>query len=56
MDKGFNDACVLAEVSLLLEKVRIASGRHAVAMAVGVVDRERPGKKLKQVLVVVTAG
>ncbi|XP_030942391.1 malate dehydrogenase, cytoplasmic-like [Quercus lobata] len=56
VDKGFSDACVLAEVSLLPEKVRIASGRHAMAMAVGIVDQERPGKKLKQVLVVVTAG
>lgn len=55
MDEGFSDARVLAEVSLLPEKVRIASGRRAVAMAAGVVDRERPGQKLKQVLVVVTA-
>ncbi|KAL4644291.1 hypothetical protein ACB092_02G154300 [Castanea dentata] len=56
VDEGFSDARVLAEVSLLPEKVRIASGRRAVAMAAGVVDRERPGQKLKQVLVVVTAG
>uniref|UniRef100_A0A2N9GQ62 FG-GAP repeat-containing protein n=1 Tax=Fagus sylvatica TaxID=28930 RepID=A0A2N9GQ62_FAGSY len=56
VDEGFSDARVLAEVSLLPEKIRISSGRRAVAMAAGVVDRDKPGQKPKQVLVVVTSG
>jgi hypothetical protein len=39
IDEAFTEARVLAEVSLLPEKVRITSGRRAVAMASGVVDR-----------------
>ncbi|XP_072984173.1 uncharacterized protein [Typha latifolia] len=57
VDEGFSEARVLAEVSLLPDKVRIASGRRPVAMAVGVVDRSyRHGDIKKQVLVVVTSG
>jgi hypothetical protein len=56
VDEGFSDARVLAEVSLLPDKIRISSGRRAVAMAVGIVDRDKPGQTQKQVLVVVTSG
>lgn len=56
MDEGFSDARVLAEVSLLPDKIRISSGRRAVAMAAGVVDRDKPGQNPKLVLVVVTSG
>lgn len=57
MDEGFSEARVLTEVSLLPDKIRIASGRQAVAMATGVIDRTyRQGQPLKQVLVVVTSG
>lgn len=57
MNEGFSEAQVLVEVSLLPDKIRIASGRRPVAMATGVVDRTyRPGQPQKQVLVVVTSG
>ncbi|KAI7756807.1 hypothetical protein M8C21_014478 [Ambrosia artemisiifolia] len=57
VDEGFSEARVLAEVSLLPDKIRVASGRRAVAMASGVVDRAfKPGQVQKQVLVVVTSG
>ncbi|KAH9662943.1 FG-GAP repeat-containing protein [Citrus sinensis] len=57
VDEGFSEARVLTEVSLLPDKIRIASGRRAVAMATGVIDRTyRQGQPLKQVLVVVTSG
>lgn len=57
VDEGFSEARVLAEVSLLPDKIRIASGRRAVAMATGVVDRSyKQGQVQKQVLVVVTSG
>lgn len=57
MDEGFSEARVLAEVSLLPDKIRISSGRRAVAMATGVVDRiYKHGEAHKQVLVVVTSG
>lgn len=57
VDEGFSEARVLAEVTLLPDKVRIASGRRPVAMATGVVDRTyKPGQPQKQVLVVVTSG
>lgn len=57
MDEGFSEARVLAEVSLLPDKIRVASGRRAVAMATGVVDRiYKSGQAQKQVLVVVTSG
>ncbi|XP_021718102.1 uncharacterized protein LOC110685869 [Chenopodium quinoa] len=56
-DEGFSEARVLAEVTLLPDKVRVASGRRAVAMATGVIDRNyRKGQPRKQVLVVVTSG
>ncbi|KAL8168019.1 hypothetical protein V2J09_009518 [Rumex salicifolius] len=56
-DEGFAEARVLAEVSLLPDKVRVMSGRRAVAMATGVIDRSyKQGQPLKQVLVVVTSG
>lgn len=56
VDEGFSEARVLAEVSLLPDKVRIASGRRAVAMATGVIDRTyKHGEVQKQVLVVVTS-
>lgn len=57
VDEGFSDVRVLAEVSLLPDKVRVASGRRAVAMATGVIDRiYKKGQPQKQVLVVVTSG
>uniref|UniRef100_A0A803KYL2 FG-GAP repeat-containing protein n=1 Tax=Chenopodium quinoa TaxID=63459 RepID=A0A803KYL2_CHEQI len=57
VDEGFSEARVLAEVTLLPDKVRVASGRRAVAMATGVIDRNyRKGQPRKQVLVVVTSG
>ncbi|CAN0861474.1 hypothetical protein LINGRAHAP2_LOCUS8216 [Linum grandiflorum] len=57
VDEGFSEARVLAEVSLLPDKIRVASGRRAVAMATGVVDKiYKQGTPLKQVLVVVTSG
>lgn len=57
MDEGFSEARVLAEVSLLPDKIRVASGRRAVAMASGVIDKTyKQGQPLKQVLVVVTSG
>lgn len=57
VDEGFSEARVLAEVTLLPDKIRVASGRRAVAMATGVVDRfYKPGQVQKQVLVVVTSG
>lgn len=56
-DEGFSEARVLAEVSLLPDKIRIATGRRAVAMATGVVDRTyKRGQVQKQVLVVITSG
>ncbi|KAJ4785577.1 tRNA uridine 5-carboxymethylaminomethyl modification enzyme MnmG [Rhynchospora pubera] len=58
IDEGFTEARVLADVSLLPDKVRITSGRRAVAMAAGVVDRSfmHGEVKKKKVLVVVTSG
>lgn len=57
MDEGFSEARVLAEISLLPDKIRVASGRRAVAMATGVIDRYyKDGTPQKQVLVVVTSG
>ncbi|KAF4371885.1 hypothetical protein G4B88_016948 [Cannabis sativa] len=56
VDEGFSNARVIAEVSLLPDKVRVSSGRRAVAMATGVIDRQKPGKVVRQVLVVVTSG
>lgn len=57
VDEGFSEARVLAVVSLLPDKVRVSTGRRAVAMATGVVDRTyKAGQPLKQVLVVVTSG
>lgn len=57
VDDGFSEARVLAKVSLLPQKVRIAAGRLPVAMAVGSIQRTyREGDITKQILVVVTAG
>lgn len=57
MDEGFSGARLLTEVSLLPDKIRVASGRRAVAMATGVIDRNYNKKEpQKQVLVVVTSG
>ncbi|KAL0349562.1 UNVERIFIED_CONTAM: hypothetical protein Sradi_4105400 [Sesamum radiatum] len=57
VDEGFSEARVLAEVSLLPDKLRIATGRRAVAMATGVVDKNYNKREpQKQVLVVVTSG
>ncbi|KAJ3678463.1 hypothetical protein LUZ60_002266 [Juncus effusus] len=60
VDEGFMEARVLAEVSLLPDKVRVTSGRRAVAMSAGVVDRSYMHgddvSKKKKVLVVVTSG
>ncbi|CAI8598622.1 unnamed protein product [Vicia faba] len=56
VDEGFSEARVLAEVSLLPDKVRVMSGRRPVAMATGYIDRHKIGQPHKQVLVVVTSG
>lgn len=57
VDEGFSEARLLAEVNLLPDKIRISSGRRAVAMATGVIDRIfKSGQPQKQVLVVVTSG
>ncbi|OMO56951.1 hypothetical protein CCACVL1_26096 [Corchorus capsularis] len=57
VDEGFSEARLLAEVSLLPDKTRVASGRRPVAMATGVIDRTyKTGQPQKQVLVVVTSG
>lgn len=57
MDEGFSEARVLAEVSLLPDKLRIATGRRAVAMATGVIEKSYNKREArKQVLVVVTSG
>lgn len=57
VDEGFSEARLLAEVSLLPDKLRIATGRRAVAMATGVIDKNYNRREpLKQVLVVVTTG
>ncbi|KAI4314801.1 hypothetical protein L6164_027673 [Bauhinia variegata] len=56
VDEGFSEARILAEVSLLPDKIRISSGRRPVAMATGYIDRYRAGQPQKQVLVVVTSG
>lgn len=57
VDEGFSEARVLAEVSLLPDKLRIATGRRAVAMATGVIEKSYNNREArKQVLVVVTSG
>lgn len=57
IDEGFSEARLLAQVSLLPDKVRISSGRRPIAMAAGVADRTyKHGEIQKQVLVVVTSG
>lgn len=57
VDEGFAEARVLAEVSLLPDKIRVSSGRRPVALAAGVVDRSfKRGEIRKQVVVVVTSG
>ncbi|KAK6150598.1 hypothetical protein DH2020_015530 [Rehmannia glutinosa] len=57
VDEGFSEARVLAEVSLLPDKLRIATGRRAVAMATGVIEKSYNKREpRKQVLVVVTSG
>ncbi|CAN6200408.1 unnamed protein product [Urochloa humidicola] len=56
-DNGFREARLMADISLLPDNVRVASGRRPIAMAVGNVDRSyRAGEVRKQVLVVVTSG
>lgn len=56
VDEGFSEARVLSEITLLPDKTRVASGRRAVAMATGVIDRiYKHGQVQKQVLVVVTS-
>ncbi|KAF8406490.1 hypothetical protein HHK36_008579 [Tetracentron sinense] len=57
VDEGFSEARLLSELSLLPDKIRVSSGRRAVAMATGVIDRTyKHGQPQKQVLVVVTSG
>ncbi|KAG0605780.1 hypothetical protein M758_9G087200 [Ceratodon purpureus] len=54
---GFTEARVLAEVSLLPDRVRVGAGRRPVALAAGEVKRTYRSQELKkQVIVVVTAG
>nr|ATG70691.1 FG-GAP repeat-containing protein [Hesperocyparis arizonica]ATG70692.1 FG-GAP repeat-containing protein [Hesperocyparis bakeri] len=56
-DEGFSEARLIAEVSLLPERVRIAAGRRPVAMSTGFIDSVyKQGEIRKQILVVVTAG
>ncbi|RCV23336.1 hypothetical protein SETIT_4G290700v2 [Setaria italica] len=56
-DTSFHEARLMADISLLPDNVRVASGRRPIAMAVGNVDRSyRAGDVRKQVLVVVTSG
>ncbi|XP_057867329.1 uncharacterized protein LOC131074672 isoform X2 [Cryptomeria japonica] len=56
-DEGFSEARLIAEVSLLPERVRIAAGRRPVAMSTGFIDSVyKQGERRKQILVVVTAG
>ncbi|XP_073289228.1 uncharacterized protein [Primulina huaijiensis] len=55
--EGFSESRLLAEVSLLPDKTRIATGRRAVAMAAGIIDRNYNKREpRKQVVVVVTSG
>ncbi|KAF8046253.1 hypothetical protein N665_3912s0004, partial [Sinapis alba] len=58
VDEGFSEARVLAEITLLPDKIRVASGRRPVAMSTGVIDRyyKDGTTPQKQVLVVVTSG
>ncbi|EPS63979.1 hypothetical protein M569_10795, partial [Genlisea aurea] len=57
VDEGFSEARLLAEVSLLPDKIRITTGRRAVAMAAGLIDKTYNKREArKQVLVVVTSG
>eukprot|EP00249_Psilotum_nudum_P018309 c26740_g1_i2 orf=290-2380(+) len=55
-DGGFSDAHLLATVSLLPERVRVAAGRQPVAMAAGAIQRVGEGERRKEVVVVLTAG
>ncbi|KAH9315438.1 hypothetical protein KI387_024065, partial [Taxus chinensis] len=56
-DEGFSEARMIAEVSLLPERVRISAGRRPVAFSTGFVDSvHKKGEVRKQILVVVTAG
>ncbi|PKA53478.1 hypothetical protein AXF42_Ash020901 [Apostasia shenzhenica] len=57
VDESFSETRLLAEVSLLPDKIRLSTGRRPVAMATGYVDRSyMHGEMRKQVLVVVTSG
>lgn len=57
MDEGFSEARLLAEISLLPDKLRIVTGRRAVAMATGVIEKSYNKREArKHVLVVVTSG
>lgn len=57
IDDSFSEARVLATVSLLPERVRVAAGRLPVAMGAGSIQRTyKEGEISKQVFVVVTAG
>ncbi|KAG8383387.1 hypothetical protein BUALT_Bualt04G0007200 [Buddleja alternifolia] len=57
VDESFSEARLLTEVSLLPDKLRIATGRRAVAMATGIIDKTyNKAEPRKQVLVVVTTG
>uniref|UniRef100_A0A7I4D3Y5 FG-GAP repeat-containing protein n=1 Tax=Physcomitrium patens TaxID=3218 RepID=A0A7I4D3Y5_PHYPA len=56
-ENGFSEARVLAEVSLLPDRVRVRAGRRPVALAAGEVKRYYRAQDLnKKVIVVVTAG
>ncbi len=56
-NQGFEEARVLAEVSLLPQNVRVGTGRRPVAIAAGEVKRVYKGtERRKKVIVVVTAG
>jgi hypothetical protein len=56
-DQGFEEARVLAEVSLLPQNVRVGTGRRPVSIAAGEVKRVYKGtERRKKVIVVVTAG
>jgi hypothetical protein len=56
-NQGFEEARVLAEVSLLPQNVRVGTGRRPVAIAAGEVKRVYKGtERRKKIIVVVTAG
>ncbi|MCD7447497.1 hypothetical protein HAX54_030363, partial [Datura stramonium] len=56
VDEGFSEARLVAEVSLLPDKIRIVSGRRAVAMTTSVIDRNYNHRESRKQVLVVTSG